>query len=465
MLPGTTSSVCSSFRKSTEPRFMNVTRVFSFRGVAGALATALVATATAVAQPMAGGTPGSDRVIVDGVAAVVGNEVILMTEVMQRATVLAQQQRADARDPAFQSEVLNSLIDSKLVLTRAREDSVVVRDEEVTDAVNRRLDQIVAQVGSEKRVEELYGMPMSRIRSEAREVIRQQLLEQRMMQRRFSGLKVSDRDIQEFYTLYRDSLPQVPEQIELQQIVLKSRPSSEAKTAAKEFAASLRDSLIAGADFATLARTHSTDVVSAREGGDLGWVAPGRFVPPFEAAVKRLGINDISEPVESEFGFHVIQLLDRKPDGSFHTRHILVPIRSTGSQRDSLTARLHELKARAIAGESFADLARQYSEDDETAGVGGILGKVMPEQLPPDLKATITGMKDGEITEPLAFAATPTETGYRIIRVVRRIAPHAVDPVEDRAQLEVLAEQLKQQREYAAWIAELRKEIYWEIKQ
>jgi peptidyl-prolyl cis-trans isomerase SurA len=445
---------------------MNVSPVLSLLTAAGIAIAGVLATETAMAQPLAGGgTPGTDRVIIDGVAAVVGNDVILMTEVMQRATVLAQQQRADARDPAFQTEVLNSLIDSKLVLTRAKEDSIVVRDEEVTEAVNRRLDQIVAQVGSEKKVEDLYGMPISRIRSEARDVIRQQLLEQRMMQRRFSDLKVSDRDIQEFYAQYRDSLPPVPEQIELQQIVLKARPSSEAKSAAKSLATSIRDSLIAGADFATLARAHSTDAVSAREGGDLGWVAPGRFVAPFERAVKKLEMNEISEPVESEFGFHVIQLLDRKPDGSFHTRHILIPIRSTGSQRDSLSGQLRELKTRALAGESFADLARKYSEDDETAGLGGMLGKVMPDQLPAELKATVTAMKEGEITEPMAFSVSPTETGYRILRVSRRIAPHAVDPVADRAQLEQLAEVYKQQREYANWIAELRKEIYWEIKQ
>lgn len=412
-----------------------------------------------------GGTPGSDRVIVDGVAAVVGSDVILMSDVMQRAIVLAQQQRTDARSPEFQREVLNALIDSKLVLTRAREDSITVRDEEVTEAVNRRLEQIIAQVGSEKKVEELYGMPIARIRTEAREVIRQQLLEQRMMQQRFSDLKVSDRDIQEFYVAYRDSLPAVPEQIELQQIVLKARPSDEAKNAARALAESIRDSIVAGGDFATLARTHSSDVVSAREGGDLGWVAPGRFVPPFERAVKTLDIMEISKPVESEFGFHVIQLLDRKPDGSFHTRHVLIPIRSTSSQRDSLMARLVDIKRRALAGESFDELARNYSEDEETAGLGGMIGRVAPEQLPADFKATVAGMQPGEISEPMAFSISPTETGYRIIRVSRRIASHAVDPIEDRAQLEQLAAVYKQQKEYSDWIAELRKEIYWEIKQ
>jgi peptidyl-prolyl cis-trans isomerase SurA len=443
---------------------MNVLRVFASVSAVGILFCGAVATA----QPLAGGgTPGTDRMIIDGVAAVVGNEVILMSDVLQRATVLAQQQRGavDARSPEFQREVLNSLIDNKLVLTRAREDSIVVGEAEVTAAVNRRLQQIIAQVGSEARVEELYGMPIERIRREARDVIRQQLLEQAMMQRRFSGLKVSERDVQEFYALYRDSLPTVPEQVELEQIALKSRPSSEAKVAAKELATSLRDSLARGADFAALARAYSSDEASSAQGGDLGWVTPGMFVPQFERAVKSLGINDISEPVESDFGYHIIQLLDRKPDGSYHTRHILVPIRSTNAQRDSLVGRLRELKARALAGESFADLARQFSEDEETAAVGGAIGRVVPDQLPADLKATVAGMHDGDITEPMAFSTSPTESGYRIIRVVRHVAPHALDPVQDRAQLAQLAEVYKQQKEYAAWIAELRKEIYWEIKQ
>jgi peptidyl-prolyl cis-trans isomerase SurA len=351
------------------------------------------------------------------------------------------------------------------VLTRAREDSIVVREEEVTEAVNRRLQQIIAQVGSESRVEELYGMPIARIRSEARDVIRLQLLEQRMMQRHFSDLKVSERDMQEFYTLYRDSLPTVPEQVELQQIALNARASGEAKTAARALAQSIRDSLVAGADFAAMAGRYSSDPGSARQGGDLGWVNPGMFVAPYERAVKTLGINDISQPVESEYGFHIIQLLDRKPDGSFHTRHILIPIRSTDAQRDSLVGQLRALKARALAGESFADLARQYSQDEETARAGGSVGKVVPDQLPAELKSTVAGMKEGDITEPIAFSTSPTESGYRIMRLTRRIAPHALDPVEDRAQLTQLAEVYKQQKEYAAWIAELRKEIYWEIKQ
>lgn len=438
----------------------------NFIRIPTAIIASLMLTAIASGQPLAGdgGVPAGDRVIVDGVAAVVGNDVILMSDVLQRAMVLSQQESGvDARNPEFQREVLNSLIDNKLVITRAKEDSIVVREEEVTEAVNRRLQQIIAQVGSEARVEELYGMPITRIRSEAREVIRQQLLEQRMMQRKFSELKVTDRDLQEFYTLYRDSLPMVPEQVELEQIVLKNRPSAEAKTAARAYADRLIDSLRAGADFAALARGHSSDAVSARAGGDLGWVDPGMFVPQFEAAAKRLGVNDISDAVESEFGYHIIQLLERKDDGSYHARHILIPVRSTDAERDSLVGRLRELRARALAGERFADLARQYSEDDVTAASGGSVGKVGIAQLG-ELEGSIGAMKDGEITEPMVWSTSPTESGYRIIRVARRIAPHRLDPVEDREQLEQLAQVYKQQNEYAKWIAELRKEIYWEIK-
>lgn len=436
------------------------------RTFASTIVFALAVASSAIAQPLTGNPPTPpDRVVVDGVAAVVGSDVILMSDVLQRAMVLSQQQRGvDARNPEFQSEVLNSLIDNKLVLTRAREDSLIVREEEVTEAVNRRLAQITQQVGSEAKVEEMYGMPMERIRREARDVIRQQLLEQRMMQKRFSDLKVSDRDVQEFYGLYRDSLPMVPEQIELQQIVLKNRPSADAKIATKEHAARLVDSLRAGADFGALALAHSSDAISAKQGGDLGWVNPGMFVAQFERAVKLLSINEISDPVESDFGYHVIQLLDRRTDGSYHTRHILLPIRSSDKQRDSIVGLLRELKSRAIAGEKFEDLARKYSEDDETAGVGGAIGRVTAEQLPADLKASVPNMKDGDITEPMAFMTSPTESGFRILRVVKHVAPHKLDPATDRPQLEQLAEVYKQQNEYRKWIAELRKEIYWEIK-
>jgi len=412
----------------------------------------------------ASATPGTDRQIVDGVAAVVGNEVILMSDVMQQLSLYARQNRTvNPQDPAIQQQVLNAIIDEKLVLTSAIEDSITISDDELGRAVDRQIESIVSRFGSEKSVEEAYGMTMAKIRQESREIIRQQFLVERARQRHLAGVKLTDSDVQEFYRAYKDSIPQVPEQVELQSIVLLAKPTEESKKAAIALANVLIDSIKQGGDFADFARRYSTDPGSAANGGDLGFVEKGNFVKEFEDAAKRLEINGISPPVQSQFGIHIIQVLERRGDAT-HSRHILLPLTQSGSQRDSLVAELNALRARAIAGEDFSELARKYSQDEDSRGLGGSLGKIPLEQIPPDTKPKLEGMKDGDITEPQGVAISPTEQGYQIVRLVRRIPPHQLDPQEDRAQLERIATLYKQNEEYAKWVAELRKDIYWEIK-
>jgi peptidyl-prolyl cis-trans isomerase SurA len=430
------------------------------------------ATFIASAQPTdtaagGGGTtpaPGGKLQVLDGVAAIVGNEVILISDVLQQTMVLAQQQKGlDPRDPKLQQEVLNAIIDEKLVLTRAHEDSVTISEEEVTRTVDRQIDRIIEQFGSPQRVEEVYKMSMDRIRRESRDIIRQQLLFQRVRQMRFSDVKLTDRDLQEFYQQYRDSLPTMPEQVELQHIVLKAKPDAQAKQRTIDLARAIIDSIKAGGDFADFAKRYSIDPGSASSGGDLGFVEPGKFIKEFEDAVKKLGINEISPPVETPYGIHVIQLLDRRPDAS-RSRHILLRVEQTGAARDSLMARLNSIRAQAMAGASFDSLAKKYSEDEETKALGGSLGKLPVEQIPAELKEQIATMSEGSISEPQPYMVSPTESGYHIVKLVHRVAPHKLDPAQDRAQLERIASSFKQNAEFAAWVRQLRKEIYWEVK-
>jgi peptidyl-prolyl cis-trans isomerase SurA len=434
-----------------------------FLGIISVVCFAATAS-VASAQPTGSPTTGGNLQIIDGVAAIVGNEVILISDVLQQTMILARgQQGLDPRDPKLQQEVLNAIIDEKLVLTRAQEDSIEVSEEEVTRAVDRQIERIIAEVGSVERVEEIYKTTIDRIRRESREIIRQQLLFQRVRQMRFSDIKLTERDLQEFYQQYRDSLPNMPEQVELQHIVLKVKPSAAAKDQTIALARAITDSIRAGGDFADFARRYSADRGSAEAGGDLGFVEPGKFIREFEDAVKKLGVNEISPPVESVYGIHIIQLLDRRGDAT-RSRHILFKIQQSGAERDSIIAKLNDIRAQAASGVGFDSLAMKYSQDEESRGLGGSLGKVPVEQLPPGLKEAVAGMRDGEISAPQPYAVSPTESGYHIVRLVRRIAAHQLDPTQDRASLERLASAYKQNAEFAKWVRELRKDIYWEIK-
>ncbi len=448
----------------TFPQYMfmyRTTRFYAF----GLLAAGLFCSGVGLhAQPIDGGTTGTQRDLLDGVAAVVGNEVVLVSDVMQQVALYAREKKTDARDPALQREVLDAIIDEKLVLTRAREDSINVTEDEITRAVDFQVQRILSQFnGSEERVEKAYGMSMDKIRRESREIIRQQFLTERVRQIRFAALKPTDNDVQEFYRIYRDSLPPVPDQVELQSIVLLVKPTAEAKERTIALARSIIDSIRAGEDFASFAQRYSSDPGSAANGGELGFVEKGKFVAEFENAARRLGINEISDPVESTYGIHIIQVLDRRGDAT-RSRHILLRLAQSQTEQDSMIAQLKSLRARALAGEDFAELARQFSQDEESKGLGGSLGKIPVDQLPPESKSMIAALKDGDISEPAPVILSPTESGYQIVRLAQRIPAHPIDPQADRAQLERLATLYKQTNEYRKWIAELRNEIYWEIK-
>ncbi|MBL0333457.1 MAG: peptidylprolyl isomerase [Chlorobi bacterium] len=319
---------------------------------------------------------GSKRQLIDGVAAVVGNEVILKSNIIQQIYILIQQKQGnnlDVNDPKVFQQILNSVIDEKLVLAQAKEDSITVNDDEVQQALDMRLSGLIQQVGSEERLEKIYGMTMVQIRNEARELIKSQMLVENIQRRKFSNVKPTENDINEFYSSYKDSLPYVPEQFEIKHLALKIKPSQNAKELTIALANKIIDSLKNGGDFSDFAKRYSSDPGSAVKGGDLGFVGEGKFVKPFEDAAKQLSIMEISKPIETQFGFHIIQLLDKK-NNEHHTRHILLKVIESDVDKTNLINRLNELKNKANSGESFDSLAKKFSEDESSRGSGGNLG-------------------------------------------------------------------------------------------
>lgn len=423
----------------------------------------LAAGAMVRAQPV-GGEPGSTRALVDGVAAVVGNEVILISDVRSMALQQSAATHANPEDPAYLRGILDAMISEKLLLAKAREDSVTVTDDEVAQLVDRQYAYLLERCrGSVACIEKTYGMSTEGVKKELRALLRDQALSQRVQQRKVSGIRVTDNDVQEFFGIYRDSIPEIPEQIELQRIVLLNKPTAQAKQRAVDLAERIIDSLTAGGDFADFAKRYSADPGSAASGGDVGFVEPGRFVSEYEDAARKLAIGDISPPVETQFGIHIIQVLERKGEKT-RSRHILIPISAGDRDRDSVVAMLGRLRDSALAGADFGDLARRHSQDPDTRGLGGSLGKIQLESLPAAQKEELEKMKIGDVTEPMPAALSPTENGYQIIRIARIIPKHTVDLVEDRGQIERMALLYKQNRELASWIDQLREEIYWDIK-
>ncbi|OYV84855.1 MAG: hypothetical protein B7Z63_06315, partial [Ignavibacteriae bacterium 37-53-5] len=216
-----------------------------------------------------------------------------------------------------------------------------------------------------------------------------------------------------------------------------------------------------GADFAELAKKYSQDPGSASDGGDLGWAKRGQFVPEFEHAVYALKPGEISGIVETQFGFHIIQLLQRRGD-LVHARHILITIPHLTSDDDSVITELDTLRERAMHGVSFALLARTYSEDKDTRDLGGDLGTVSVDQLEPSFLKTVNELKVGEISKPVKVNVGKTY-GYHIVYLRDRIPAHKVNLNEDYSRLEKMALSMKQNEAYTNWIEQLKKQVYWKI--
>jgi peptidyl-prolyl cis-trans isomerase SurA len=251
----------------------------------------------------------------------------------------------------------------------------------------------------------------------------------------------------------------VPEEVDLAHIAIRLKPGRAQIEAARAKARMLLDSLKAGADFAALARLHSEDPGSAAQGGDLGLVRRGQFVKEFETAVFALEEGEISNFVETEFGIHLIELLERRGD-AVHPRHILIRVEKSEADNDSVKAQLSSIRERALAGESFATLAKQYSEYKETALIGGNLGTTELANVDKSIYPAVADLQQGEISPPTRLTV-PGFDGYQIVLMKKRVPAHEPSIDRDYARLESLAMNYKRSKDYSEWLQELRNNIYW----
>ena len=399
----------------------------------------------------------------DRIIAVVDKEIITESDLNFSVQQVALSNRLDPNSKELRERVLEGMINDKLVLAQAIEDSVVVSDEEVTDRLEQQIQRLTYQVGSQQKLEEIYGMSVNRMKRDFqfRELIRKQMLVQKIQQQKQQQLTISRREVEEFYTTYKDSIPKVPKEFELSHIYIEPKPDSTVLALLVKKAQAIADSIKAGGDFAAFAKRYSSDG-SAANGGDLGFARRGSFVKEFEEVAFTLNVNEVSKPVKTQFGYHVIQLVERRGD-AVRTRHILFPVEVSSANDDSTIAKLKRIRTAALAGENFGVLARRFSEDADSKDIGGDLGRVSLDQLDPAYADFVTAAKPGEISEPRKLTVQ-NKYGYHIILVRSVTEEHEISLETDYKRLEQLALQFKMNTRYEQWVEGLRKTIYWERK-
>jgi peptidyl-prolyl cis-trans isomerase SurA len=401
--------------------------------------------------------------VIDRIVAIIGKEPILLSDLNAQIELYTFTNRIDATTPGLKEQVLDAMINEKLILSKALDDTTLtVSEDEVNAELDGQIAQRVQQFGSEKRVEEAFGMPISRLKREYRDGMKKQILAAKWWEAKKATISASRREVEEFYTQFKDSLPHVPDELELYHIFIVPQISQSNKTMLKVLAGSVLDSIMRGGDFAEFAKRYSDDPGTKSSGGDLGFVRRGEFFTEFEEAVFNLKPQQYSGVVETPIGYHIIQLIERRGE-QVHPRHILFKFKHDASENDSAAAFLKSLKDSALHGANFSDLAKRYSEDKESASLGGLLGILPISQFDKSVSDAVKDLKAGDVSDPVEVV-TAKNRGYQIIYVKSRIPDHEMSLATDWNRLEQLATSYKRNAEYQAWVKKLRSEIFWETR-
>ena len=316
--------------------------------------------------------------LIDGVAAIVGEHIILKSDVAQLTQMTAIQQKLDPRFDTeklqeLQKNIVFSLINQKIVLEIAEEESIIVEDREVDQSVDQYIAQSVSQAGSEENLENMLGKKINELKREWWAEMKEQLITEKYQSQFFINTKITKSEVVAFYNNYKDSLNNIPPSYYVSNIFFKLVPGKKSKLLAFKLADSIRTEVLSGGDFSFLAKKFSDDPGSSSNGGELGFVGRGTFVPSFEQVAYNLNTMDVSSVVETDFGFHIIQLLGKLGD-KVNTRHILVSPKVSFEDEKNIYNSAISVRDSIDSFEKFGLYAEKFSEDLSTNKIKGLLG-------------------------------------------------------------------------------------------
>ena len=428
-------------------------------------AAALLACLTLSAQKYKG--------IVDKTVAVVGGETILLSDI--EAEVQQMRATGAGSDRDLRCEVLENMLDAKIFLMQARIDSLTVNNDMVQGNLAQRIDWFRTQLGGDEEMEKYFGKPLYKLRQEWQKALEEQsLTEQERMEIAGKMPEVTPYDVKQYMDATDpEDLPVVPVKYQLSQICL--YPDREkAAMAVKEKLLSLRERIMNGEKFSTLARIYSEDPGSARRGGELGLASKSIFWPAFSDAAMALRPGTISQIVETPDGFHIIEVIEKKGD-MFNARHILIKPQYTAEDREKAFHKLDSLRSKILEEEiSFTMAARFFSEDPATRTNGGQMADPATgsayfeiDQLKPADYAAIKDLKVGEISEPVESQDNEGylqgRTGnlvYKVIKIDKIVPAHTATFEHDYTQILDKVKEIKQKEAVDAFLAGKVKDTY-----
>lgn len=407
--------------------------------------------------------------VIDKSVALIGNDIVMLSEIEAEAQM--ERARGLAVDKTARCEILENFLVSKLFLTQARLDSLVVNDAQVSAMLEQRMNEVVMTLGGEQKTEEYFGKPLYKLRQEWQSALSDQSLIQEMQRNVAQDIpKVTPSDVKKYVEeTPAEDLPMVSTKYRIRQIGL--YPDKEAaELAVKEQLVGLRERIVNGERFSTLARLYSQDPGSVAKGGELGMASKSIFWPAFSDAAMSLKVGQVSQVVETPDGFHIIQLIEREGD-KFNARHILIKPQYTSEDRSRAFQRLDSIRNLVVEEKmSFADAARSFSEERHSATSGGLMADEYSgssyfekDQLKPADYNVLRNMQEGDVSEPFESLDNEGRNGntiYKILYLERVIPAHVATFQED---YNTLLEEVNQKNSLAAidkFIEEKQKTTY-----
>ena len=407
--------------------------------------------------------------VLDKIIAQVGNEIILKSELESQYIQYLSQ--GNNENDTIKCQILDQMLLQKLLIHQSQVDSVTVSDAQVEEELDKRIRYFVRQLGSEQKLEEFYDKSIIEIKTEFKDVIRDQLLVQTMHQRITGDAAASPAQVKAFFErIPEDSIPFINMEIEVAHIVKKPKISDEERAAVRTRLEELRQRILAGEAFSTMAILYSQDPGSAKKGGELGFTERGQLLPEFEAVAYNLKGDEVSQIVETKFGFHIIQAIERRGD-RINFRHILIKPEVSSSDLNKAKLTLDTLVTKIRNNEiSFTEAAEKHSDDTDTKFSGGLIinqntghSRFETDQLDPNLFFIIDKLQPGEISDPVQMDTEDGGKAYRIVQLKMRTQPHKANLRDDYQRIKEAALGEIQSEAIENWMEKKKKNTYIQV--
>lgn len=423
--------------------------------------------------------------IADRVIAVIGDRMILQSDLQMAEAYMKEQNRIPFTEQFSEEEIaalLNQMMTQKLLAAQAQLDSLDLPEARVFTTVQERINEMIAEAGSAQALEQQRKKPIYMLREELTQQMREQMLAQLMIQDVQGKVIVTPDEVKSIIKgIGKDSLPLIPEQYQYSQIVIKAPSNEKTRTAVKEKLLDIRDRIMKGANFAALATLYSDDTQTAKKGGEMV-ATPQMVVAPFADAMVSLPIGGVSNIVETEYGFHIIQLISKnKTTGEYTVRHILMRSKFEAEDIQNAMIQLDSLK-KEIEGKSitFEKAAEKYSHDENTKATGGVAvnsimanntgsakmksTKFFIDDLRYDYQA-LAGLKEGEVSAPFQAYDDSENIVYKIVRLDKRIPEHTADIKQDYIELVDVAKKIRMDQAFSKWLKTQKAKMYVRIEE